>query len=498
MSVSSPWLRAQVFLQLLLLLLLLLLSSWTNGHNAIVKYLDNRIVEENGIITKRMNNTRFFLLTNGIAREIEHLQTLDQFGLDSSKHHHIKSISRTMLMAFQFGDPVPLMKQADRTADEILRLELMRNLAIQNQLTIKTTLVAENCKNPAIYKWNGHMLFCGTHESKGIQLTLRWINTSYAPFSKNEEKLDNTWGSDTERSFMGISVDNYQLPPGRPLYGIDARLCADAPDRLWIAYSRCCGQDLTMKQMIVSLAEYRVVDGVLNNMYSKEITPDPQGFDPQGKHKNWGPFIYEEQLHFVQQINPLVVVTLPELNDDDTPDSFYSNDAQNFVAKTVSIAPAIDIEGGKHNDLRGGSQPILIDQGVQGWLNAHTMEWEAVDRGKFYLAFYHQIILDPTGYKSYYMGAYTFSATAPFRLISISPVPILNYPMYDGEWLLVRGLPYAYSNYVTSFHIEDTQPDDPSAGPDTKIVHVHHGHQDRLVYDQEINLKDLFDSLMLV
>jgi hypothetical protein len=98
--------------------------------------------------------------------------------------------------------------------------------------------------------------------------------------------------------------------------------------------------------MIMSLAEYTIVDGEMKIKTRKEIIPDPEGFDPGGKHKNWSPFMYEGNLHFVQQINPLVVVNIAEYMENNT-QSILNRD-EYFHAKTVSIADPVVIEGNKH------------------------------------------------------------------------------------------------------------------------------------------------------
>jgi predicted GH43/DUF377 family glycosyl hydrolase len=60
-----------------------------------------------------------------------------------------------------------------------------------------------------------------------------------------------------------------------------------------------------------------------------------------------------------------------------------------------------------------------------------------------YLSFHHSVgHLGGLGMKTYFTGAYTFSAEPPFRLLQVSPVPVMPQRFYEGAWLVPTDITY--------------------------------------------------------
>ena len=100
--------------------------------------------------------------------------------------------------------------------------------------------------------------------------------------------------------------------------------------------------------------------------------------------------------------------------------SFYS------IASTVSIQSPLDLAW-EHGEIRGGTNAVLLKGRNE------------------YLGFFHSMNnFDMESKKSYFFGAFTFSAEPPFRLRTLSHEPILdkisprNNLLYDGKEKLLR------------------------------------------------------------
>ena len=108
---------------------------------------------------------------------------------------------------------------------------------------------------------------------------------------------------------------------------------------------------------------------------------------------------------YPSRINPLQIVTLS-----------HQDSNGDCIATTVSTQGTVQLAW-EHGELRGGSNIVLLRQ------------------RKEYLGLFHSI----GGFayeakKTYFMGAFTFSAEPPFQLLSVSHQPILDKDnaLYDG------------------------------------------------------------------
>lgn len=73
-------------------------------------------------------------------------------------------------------------------------------------------------------------------------------------------------------------------------------------------------------------------------------------------------------------------------------------------------------------EIRGGTPPQRISKDL-------------------FLAFFHtKAVLPGSRLLSYFFGAYTFTAAPPFRLRSISRMPLVHRAFYDGPWSHYGGL----------------------------------------------------------
>lgn len=119
-------------------------------------------------------------------------------------------------------------------------------------------------------------------------------------------------------------------------------------------------------------------------------------------HKNWSPFLFHGHPLLIQSINPLVVVNETEIESKDG--SSTSTTTTTTVAEVVSYSKLPRIKW-PYGSLRGGTNCILIND-------------------SYYLSFFHtKTHFDSSYMATYVMGAYTFSNSIPFQLLSISTYP---------------------------------------------------------------------------
>mmetsp|Transcript_8520 Transcript_8520/g.18720 ORF Transcript_8520/g.18720 Transcript_8520/m.18720 type:complete len:329 (-) Transcript_8520:205-1191(-) len=180
--------------------------------------------------------------------------------------------------------------------------------------------------------------------------------------------------------------------------------------------------------------------------------------ESQGQnHKNWTPFRYRNETLLLQSINPMVVVKVKPISE-------VGNGEMQAHMESKSPLMHIDWAFGT---LRGGTNAIFLPQyGV-------------------YLSFFHSVgHVGGNFIKTYFTGAYTFSAEPPFHLLQTSPLPIMPQRFYEGAWLRFKN---AQVDYVM-FPIHIFQ-------HGTEIV-MSLGGQDKDGYLAWFDLEEVLDSLV--
>lgn len=211
-------------------------------------------------------------------------------------------------------------------------------------------------------------------------------------------------------------------------------------------------------------------------------------------HKNWSPFLFRGHPLLVQSINPLVVVNETENEEQDGEGSIIT------TAEVVSISKLTKRIKWPYGSLRGGTNCILVNN-------------------SFYLSFFHsKTHLDNSYMATYVMGAYTFSNSIPFQLLSISTYPskirsntpisysihltccnpilclsllthasAVMHPMfYTGQWSFQTMARIDYILFPTSLYMVDG---------DTDTLVVTAGMQDVRGVQFRINIFELLNSL---
>ena len=253
--------------------------------------------------------------------------------------------------------------------------------------------------------------------------------------------------------------------------------------------------------------------------------------------KNWSPFQYNSKLLFIESFSPMHRVVRPTFPDKrkswisnvvlvgesvvvkapgridittetDTAAShvFSSAEGSTIAADGTAKGGMTPLEASAlltlqalwpYGEIRGGTTAYLLPRRTPtGLHHSHNSSSSNNNNSNVFLSFFHSS-LDPYSplcsgslLKTYSMGAYTFEATPPFRILSISRRPIVHPNMYSGPW---TDLPVAY------YHIDYVVfPTTFIYSPDRSHLYLIYGTQDMNAMVAKLNLHSLIGSLDLV
>ena len=145
--------------------------------------------------------------------------------------------------------------------------------------------------------------------------------------------------------------------------------------------------------------------------------------------------------------------------------------------ETVSSAKPVSMKFWSYGTLRGGTNPVLI----------HNLGNKGQD--PFYLAIFHSVSTIPGDgvFKSYTMGAYTFTAKMPFRLIAVSALPFMDKDLYQGAYAENWRRNYDYVIFPMTLTLESK-----------RTLLLSFGWQDRYAMLGRMDLKTVLDTLVPV
>jgi hypothetical protein len=224
-------------------------------------------------------------------------------------------------------------------------------------------------------------------------------------------------------------------------------------------------------------------------------------------HKNWSPFLYTcedpqnpnvntSKILFVHTINPLHVVELDFKKAPKAPkgDPYAEKAAPvdkdgsarragGIMAVTMSLAPKVDTSFWGYGSLRGGTAAQLLPS------------------GKAHLTFFHSVSVQGKYFRTYTFGAYTFSSKPPFRLQTITPLPIMTKKFYTGSFAEMKNRKIDYVTFVMNFFFEEAKAGVGAPGrhgDGNGTVMLSFGAQDREAWMARINIDSLFDIMVPV
>jgi hypothetical protein len=364
------------------------------------------------------------------TRNLAHLNELFQIiqwngtlYLTKEKHrslHRIPDMLTAQLLGFSTNDirnesklaykispiSVPKKHMTDViTSDDVIELAMWKISTFQHNLFHTLEYVAEML-NPSMTVLKESLLVCQGGSATNT-ISCRLLNHSMFPLSE-------------EAKLCGISSTEFrEFSP--VLVGQDVRLLVTNPR------STCRFQTfytnfpvVLMGTSAIGLSTSTETNGgtskcsetpcLAQPISTKIIFLDSQ--ESSTPQKNWSPFTYNGTVHYVQSINPLHIVKT-------TQSIFDKGGESSMYAESVSLSDTVR-HFYDYGELRGGSNAVFLQA-----------------ENKF-ISFFHSScwLPGPSKTKTYFMGAYTFTAHPPFRILEISPFPLVTRDLYSGPWSL--------------------------------------------------------------
>jgi len=292
--------------------------------------------------------------------------------------------------------------------------------------------------NPSIVRWRGSYLmsFRIREEKTGAvnDVGMIWLDDFFNPIGKP--------------SVLELLIDRPSLPSKVQ----DPRLIT-LDNRLYLVYSNMIFRDENfreIKRMYIGEVEF---DGRSFRIEYPECLYHFNNANDRWE-KNWVPFIYQDQLLLAYSLTPHRILWPMR----------RTRECIEFVTTESSII-------WPWGSLRGGTQAILD--------------------GDHYISFFHSSIQKMATINSdkeimhhYFMGAYTFSSTPPFKITKISPAPIVGDKFYRGP------------AHKTWKPLRVVFPGGIVVGEE--FIWVFYGRQDHEIWVAKLDKKKLMDSLVPV
>lgn len=395
-------------------------------------------------IVRLVDNSTAYLLLNRVAKQLRDDPSVVTLGFNPSR---LENVTLQFLNEhYKIGTRARSLQYKDKSPDDIMRIEILKSELFNGALLKKAEPIG-NYINPCIVKWQNRFLLA-TGLTSGVAgsrlkpssntVNICWWNSTVLPFHTTEP-------------YLGIYNEIEDFNP--PMLGQDPRIVLmDDPDKFQMFFTNPYAPKVRMGMSEIAINRSTDSFYVVRNYHT--IYPTEDHSVPQ---KNWAPFRYRQEVLLIQSINPFKVMKFSVRATDNT-----------MIAFRESLSPAIET-GWPYGELRGGTNAVYIPH------------------RNVYLGVFHSAEHALGNFmKTYVMGVYTFTADPPFRLISISPFPIMPSQFYTGPWHGIRQRQIDYCLFPMSLFIED------------ETMFVSAGHQDSIGYLLHFNLHEVLETLVSV
>mmetsp|Transcript_2940 Transcript_2940/g.4525 ORF Transcript_2940/g.4525 Transcript_2940/m.4525 type:complete len:458 (-) Transcript_2940:474-1847(-) len=411
------------------------------------------------------NTNDYYLLTHGTARRCLENKTVQNLGFDLSQ---LDSISIKELNTYAKDDTVvPEIVEKGGDPDDLMRVAILKSRVILGDLVDYSKWIGSYV-NPAIFKWKSDRLILVTGSNYGLahskhtqanHLEFRWLNNSLFPIDQSTVNGGNV---------LGIAVNEVDVIQ-HAFVGEDPRTIVYDENRFRVIFTN---PFLAKSRLgMVEIALNNQTDVAEISMYVDAIHPT---IDFHIRHKNWSPFIYKGETYLLQSINPMLVVHPTHQNHQEQQleeeNNISPDQRPQVYAEKTSHSEPIPLDWWDFGSLRGGTNAVLLPD---------------LD---LYLGFFHtKGQLKGNFMSTYFMGAYTFTAEPPFRMLSMSPYPIMPENLYTGKWSFQKVAKLDYIIFPTSLFVENNQ-----------TVFLSLGHQDVDGFLLRMDLQSLLNTLVPV
>ncbi|RYG59493.1 hypothetical protein EON64_20160, partial [archaeon] len=285
----------------------------------------------------------YLILFNRTLHRLEDEKTLATLDVDLASVETVSSLPSQ----FELRDSIPPIVYNRRDADDIIRVEVLKSQIFMGPLLRDITDIGGYI-NPSLAVFRGRLLL-----ATGVAWTLsgmndglpasdmvhiKWLNNSRYPFY-------------SEAPYLGVGM---RLQPVHCAGSMDSALGQDPrlmlfQDKLHLTFTN----RHIIPHLRLSMAELGVVGG--EGRQGKETLQTERyffqvAFDSPHPQKNWVPFVYHNELLYLSRINPLEVVRVSPLPEENS-----------GGAQVIGGAPHVDTRW-QYGEIRGGTNAIQIDE----------------------------------------------------------------------------------------------------------------------------------------
>ena len=368
----------------------------------------------------------------------------------------------------------------------------------ESDFIIGTPMKIFNLLNPCFIYWNNNIVISWRKEAGLIRIVLidpnllGLSNQTTLPHRHSKHRVFSHTIRHHVSALKHFNFNNDSLPYVE-MTGEDPRVITlgnFSSQTLYVAY--CQRYHRANPELWMSYAQVLFVDGSLKLDTTINFNYKLESMKEQ---KNWSPFVVNNsQLLFIQSIDPHRIVHEIKVSYQYFKELFCKGTSKMscivFVRQTahkqhvfgetlyLSNGPAGNLSRvWQYGELRGGTPALLV----------HTADSDQPQ----YLAFFHSSNMPPrTGsvLQTYAMGAYTFCAKPPYRILKMSSKPIVHKSMYSGNWTNLP-LSYYHIDYVVfpmSFIL------------DGNTIYLTYGKQDSEGWMIRIDMRKMIDSMVVI
>jgi len=362
----------------------------------------------------RNGKDKVYFIRKGVARLVKHRETIESFGLNPDTLFHFKPEEFYKLV---IGDPLPLITKSDHNLQLWTERIRQKSRVTQGKLTNTVEMLGQYA-NPSVVKWHNRLLMA-TGSNWGVleegpvprwTLTFRWIDHPKFPLppkarnagSSSRDTSVNMSDSATRNMFCIDADHANNISDVKPIRGEDPRIVIINDTSIQVYYTNF----FLFPWDRMGLAEFTVnpQSGCL-----ELIQNYPQIYVHEyRRHKNWSPFIYDNQVYLISSVNPFTVVRAKVFH------FKFRTPGPSLKQEIISKAPIAEMHW-PYGEVRGGTNAVRLADGN-------------------YLSFFHSYVnrIPYRRLRVYFYGAYIFSGHPPFHLLAVSPMPIMPDSLYTG------------------------------------------------------------------
>eukprot|EP01041_Mallomonas_annulata_P000205 gene205-371_t len=405
----------------------------------------------------RAKNGTIYLFSKGIRRVVPDLFTANVVGFDLNT----VELSDEELKSFPTGPPITRIPTSNRGPKN----RTLVDMTVDQMFVLSTHDLHLKLYNPSIIDWKKRLVICS-----------RFIAIPY-DYDFTGDTIGCNWMSRSPKRKEDFSLLNRRYPPHNRVYGEDPRIIAHN-DKLFVVFNHINVTMWPARRM--GFVEVAAQDSNAPFLLMSEVQLITLHTLPKVDQKNWSPFFYQDTLLFVYSIEPHRVMRAYAPSTESNKEEYFS-----LEARTVALTFFSKFRWG-YGEMRGGTPALLIPM---------STEQQGQGQGQCYLSFFHSKKRVRGRRMTYFIGAYTFSATPPFHVLSISREPIVASSFYVGK---LAPQPFDYILYPTSFTLDNDNNGNGNGNGNGTTVTLYYGRQDEDTWVASLQLSGLLASLVSV